>query len=377
MNHEKPADNAAPPLSSLGPDERIQKILISATARFVGEFSTPDLLITHAWPASYTGRRRDWFNETSPLARTAFVLAFRTKATLKEAGIVIPNYEPAGHIVASVLSVLFGKRFDVHGPYEMSGSFVVPDLSQFSIPNNCKLPHNGQGLRADHPVSLELSNARHLAALILSDHPDGPGQAAFLGAARFYLRALQSVEDDPEVAYLHLITAGEIIANHKPFVEAEHVDADTLKALTRIETEMEGGKKVAGLLRGKVRGIKRRFVSAITSYIQADFFDRRESERAFGTFKAERFKKHVEAAYDLRSRYVHTGEPFGSWIAPGYENAEVQLGKPVVSDRAFADILYNAPTFVGLERVIRYALLGFSVELGSDLSGLKEGPTET
>jgi len=69
------------------------------------------------------------------------------------------------------------------------------------------------------------------------------------------------------------------------------------------------------------------------------------------------------AAYDLRSKYVHTGQPFGSWVRPrGQTIEEVQVGRPVVTSADLAKTLADAPTLVGLERVLRYALLRFASE---------------
>lgn len=355
----------------LRPDEAIQKILLSVSARFTGEFESINLLITHAWPPFHSGRS-DWLRDNTPLSRTALALSFRTIRSPVLPEFVVPNYESVGHSVAAVLSVLFGKCFENHGPLEMSGSFGVPDLSQFGHPYDRRLPHNTSKPRVDYPVRLDISELRRAVPLLLGEHHDDKGRLAFLAAARFYQRALQAVEDDPEVAYLHLITAGEIIANHKPFVENEHVDKATRSALARIEREMQGGDALASMLRGKLRSVKRRFVTAIVSYLEPTFFDRSESSERFTRLTADDIEKRLGAAYDLRSKSVHTGRPFGSWIKPQHHNAEVQHGEPVVpGDRELERILYKAPTFVGLERLLRFALIGFAQELGADLLKLK------
>lgn len=41
------------------------------------------------------------------------------------------------------------------------------------------------------------------------------------------------------------------------------------------------------------------------------------------------------------------------------EVCEVQYGKPVVGDETFEKALAKAPTYFGLERIIRYCLLRF------------------
>ena len=357
---------------NLRPDDSVQKILISTTARFTGEFSSENVLITQAWPPFQTSRSY-WFQQNSPLGRTAIVVSFRTAPPATPSpGVVVQTYESVGEIVSAVLSVLFGKRFDVHGPYEMSGSFNVPDLSHFAVPNNRSLPYNSNGPRVDYPVPLELSQTRRIQGLLLGEHKDKRGRAAFNAAARFYRRALQTAEDDPEVAYLHLITAGEIMASHKPFGETEYLDEATRDALARIEKEMEGGDCIASMLRRQLRGIKRRFVLTILSYIEPAFFSRREATHSCDALQETNFRERVKAAYDLRSRYVHTGVPFGHWVSPRHENPEVQMGKPVVPDSNMAKILHRAPLFGGLERVMRCALLGFAQELEADLTGLDD-----
>ncbi len=95
------------------------------------------------------------------------------------------------------------------------------------------------------------------------------------------------------------------------------------------------------------------------------FFDRSESTQAYGRFERESFLKSVGAAYDLRSRYVHTGAPFAFWVSWNLCNNEVGIGEPVLADRELSGILARAPTYVGLERIIRYSLLRFAQEQGA------------
>ncbi|MFG1279765.1 hypothetical protein [Xanthobacter autotrophicus] len=352
---------------TLRPDERIQKLLLSSPAHFVGEFDTPNLLISHAWPPLHTGRPR-WFggNEDS-LSRTAIVLAFRTPAPPDPApGVVVPNYENVGEVVASALSVLYGKRFDVHGPFEMSGFFGMPDLLAFATPCEPRLRHNDGRPRADRGIPLNLGDAGRIASLILGSHDD-PRLTAFFSAAGFYRRALVTIEIDPESAYLHLITAGEIVSNLHDVPDEDALDEEARALLDRIAKEMSDGTKVASFLRGRLRGIKRRFVSVILSMIDDTFFDRREAAEQFGSFRKDDFRKRIAAAYDLRSRFVHSGYPFGGWINLQMTRFEVQLGKPVVPDKEMAEVLARAPLFSGLERVIRYVLLTFAAELGADV----------
>lgn len=352
------------------PSDEVQKILLSTPARFTGEFRHEDLVLTHAWPPLFRGRR-DWLrHQESPIGRTAFVLSFRTKPVRKAPGVVVPNYEIAGDFVASALSVLFGKRFDAHGPLEMSGHFGVPDMRLFGAPVDPRLPYMSGRARVDFPVPLEMSQARRIQALLLSEDGGDRKTNTFHGAAAFYRRALQAIEDDPEVAYLHLITAGEIISNSVAFDPAKHLDDDIRAALSQVASGMPDGDRLERILLARLRGIKRRFVDAITSLIDDDFFARNETVHGFGGMPREDFARRIAAAYDLRSQHVHTGYDFGRWIAPSGHGEEVQLGKPVVPDKEMAKVLARAPLFAGLERVLRYSILNFGRQLGLNLEGL-------
>ncbi|CAN7456023.1 HEPN domain-containing protein [Agrobacterium tumefaciens] len=350
---------------SLKPHEQVQKLLLSTPARFVGEFDTPNILITHAWPPLH-GQARWFSDETDSLRRTAIILAFETPAPPAAApGVVIPNYEAAGEVVASTLSVLFGKRFDSHGPIEMSGFYGVPDFSTFATPCNPQLIHNNSTPRANRAIPLNLSEVNRIAGLFTASSPD-PRLTAFHSAARFYRRALIAAETDPESAYLNLVTAGEIVANFHIAPDEDTLDNEARAVLERIESECSDGKKLSNFLRGRLRGIKRRFVSAISSMIHDNFFESADFP-GHGEFRKEDFAKRIGAAYDLRSQFVHSGSPFGMWIRAGASSSDTQLGRPVVENTEMAKVLAMAPLFTGLERVIRYTLLSFAIELGADV----------
>lgn len=350
--------------ASLSPSDEIQRILISTPARFVGQFERPGIAIQHAWPPFQAGRR-DWVQHPeSPLGRTALVLAFRTPPTSKAPGVVVPNYEGMGNHVAGLLSVLFGKRFDVHGPLQMSGSYGVPDLTRFAAPIDPTTPWTRGQPRVDHPIPLDLGEISRVETLLVPK--DNKDSTTFHGAAAFYRRALQAVEDDPEVAYLHLVTAGEILSRTTKFDDDSHLDKDAREILDIVEA-LEDGPRMANVLRGRIRGIKRRFVTTLIERIDDSFFERREATRDFEALDLESFERRVAAAYDLRSQHVHSGFEFGGWISVERTCSEVQAGKPLLSDKELAKIMHRAPRFCGLERILRYSILGFGQDIGLKL----------
>lgn len=351
------------PLASLRPHETIQRILISTTPFFIGEYLSENILISLAFnnfgDKSGFARRLD-----GPTSRHGIMVSFRTGPLVKEAGFILPNYEGSGRVFCAYLAILFGKRFDSHGPIETNGYFWTPEMSVFAQLCNHATPYNSRVARADYPIPLNLEEFRRLS-LVFSGAPiDAKALHTFLGSATFYLRALQSADSDVEVAYMHLITAGEILSNGIHFDKENLLDEATKQLLQRIESEMPGGAKAANALKGKLRQVKRRFVLAITALVDRDFFSRSEAAEKINALKEDDFAKNISAAYDLRSRYVHDGIAFGPWVSPRElgANVEVNFGKPVVDakDKEFGDVLHRSPTFVGLERVIRYAILKFA-----------------
>lgn len=355
---------------SLAPHPQVQKFLISTPAAMTDHFQSPGLIVREA----HTGLRQRATHQqrVGPGGRTALVLSFRTPAEDHD-GLIIPDYDHTGDMVCGYLAVLYGKRFDNHGAIESSGFFRVPDLVALDQHADRRLPTSSNQPRADFPMTLSLKEVDRLLPLLFG----GPGRSreasVFRSASKFYLRALQAEEADIEVAYLHLITSGEILSNALAIDPDKLLDASTKKALDQIEKGLEDGVKVARMIRGKLRAIRRRFVVAFESLTDGAFFTRGEARHSYERLQAATFAKTLAAAYDLRSHYVHTGRAFADWVrAYGDPPPEVHHGQPIVDDKAFGRILANSPTFPGLERVVRYGLLAFA----RDRLGVRLGDEE-
>jgi hypothetical protein len=350
---------------SLRPENTIQKALLSTTSRLVGEYESGGVLLTHAWP-DFLDRTASARWSEGPASRSAFILAFETEPLEKKAG-PIPNYSPTGEMVCAYLAVLFGKRFDSHGLVEGNGFFHIPELSQFGNLCNPRIPHNSHGTRVDFSVPLNLSEVRRIESLLHDASLDTKFLRTFQGATKFYLQAIQNAEHDAEVSYLHLITACEILSNFHEYEKGKLLDEETKDVLSVIRDTLTDGEKIANIISGKLLLVKKRFVETIVSLVDQDFFQRSEANEPFAGFKADSFRACISAAYDLRSRYVHTGIPFGSWISlsTGGMNNEIQIGQPIVEDKELGAILAKAPTYIGLERVVRYCLLQFAKSHGA------------
>lgn len=353
-------------MASVRPLETVNKALLSTTSSFIGEYEGDGVLVGHAWPgfrdAAASSRRHD-----GPASRAAFVFVFETPPIERAVGITLPDYSGMPELLTWYLSVLFGKRFDNHGLIETIGHFSLPNLDQFSVLCRHTLPHNSRNLRADYPIPLNLGELARIKQLLAEPGPPEAFLRIFQTACKFYCQAIQTVEKDPEVAYLHLVTSVEILSSLPNSTNDTLLDPTTTQYLERIEGELRDGMKVARHFRSKLLSIKRRFVNKILELVDDAFFTRSECQQQFGRLRQENFRKLCGAAYDLRSQYVHTGVPFGSWVSSSMAgtNSEIQVGRPVVSSKSYATALANAPTFVGLERIVRFCLLKSAEKQGA------------
>jgi Apea-like HEPN len=351
---------------SLRPHRNVHKCLISTTSHLVGEFEIDGVLLTHAWP-DFNGRNTLSRWSEGPASRSAFIFSFRTEDELVKSG-AVPNYAPMGEMICGYLAVLFGKRFDNHGLLEGSGYFQIPDLSHFGHLCQHERCYNSHKERLDFAVPLNLVEVTRLKPLLEANAINPKFLRTFQTCSKFYLQALQSAERNPEIAYLHLITAIEVLSNFYEYDKNDLLDDETLKALQQIEAQLSDGEKTSKLFRGKLLQIRRRFLKAVLALVDNDFFTRSEASEPMFGLKQESFGECIAAAYDLRSKYVHTGVPFGSWVSlrVAGQNTEVQFGTPVVKeDPALGKLIGRAPTFVGLERVTRYVLLRAAQEQGA------------
>jgi hypothetical protein len=240
----------------------------------------------------------------------------------------------------------------------------VPELGSFAEQCNHVLPQNSYTPRADFPVPLDLAEVSRIRRLITGPPLDSRFHETFQAAVKFYLRALQAVESDPEVAYLSLITVGEILSNWHTFDESILLDADLREDLELIRKSCSDGPRIANSIRGRLYQVKRKFVECFVGLCDDAFFGRSELSPEY-KLEAGTFRKALGAAYDLRSKHLHTGKPFGLWVCPDTTRYEAQFAQPVTGDKDFDKVLANAPTYLGLERLTRYALLRFAQSNGA------------
>ena len=304
------------------PRKSVQRGLVSTTSCLTGNYENDDMAIMLTFPRSDLKARIF----ESPASRTSLVVGFHTPETRQDA-VVLPDYSSHLASVAACMSVLFGKRFDIHGLTEEHGHFRTPDTAEYASLCDHQLSFNSHKSRRAFPVRLELDEFRVVSGLFADDPHRRKAVPKLVAAARFYMRALQSAERDVEVAYLHLVTAGEILA-----------------ALSR----------KCGLRPGK---ITRAFAKALSGLLDSDFFESQDGVHEVMRFRQDGVEENLRKAYSLRSVYVHNGEEFGPWISTSLGLGNVPPGEWVHPNEKMKEALRAAPTFSGLERLVRYAIL--------------------
>jgi hypothetical protein len=188
------------------------------------------------------------------------------------AGQMIPRYEATGERVCALLSLFYGKRFDSHGSVQSHGDFMLPRLGQFSSLCIAELPQNNHSPRSDIAVPLDLRQIAKIAPILTGQVTDFAKGTALNGAAKFYYQALQNGESDPEVAYLHLITAGEILANTHHPEGTDYLDESVREIFDEIKQCVPNDNKKAKILASRMRQIKRRFRLTVEDLVDEQFF---------------------------------------------------------------------------------------------------------
>ena len=348
---------------SLKQDSKIYKVLFSSPTKLEGSYQQEDVLIE---PVLLNGLCTYSSSSENSIGRYHYMLVFDFMPPPNEHTIFIPDYSRIGDYVCIALSVLYGKRFDNHGMIEGSGFFWMPhyeDLINFSplryYPTYSDLP------RKDTSIRLELKEAASIIDFTVHRKLENEELFRyFFNAAKFYLSSIKSIHSDLDKAYLDLITCGEILSNFYDYSKDELLDDDLDKLLKRLSLHGIPDNDL-GFIRGRLHQVKRKFFLTLKKLINESFFKATESRIEDGKFTQENIDKSIKAAYDLRSKYVHTGVEFKDWIQV-YPSSEDHLSEvlpsgsiPNVDDEKLKKLIEKIPTYVGLERIMRFALLRF------------------
>lgn len=336
----------------MGPEENITKILLSTPSYFVGKYEDDDFMVSIAFDRTLKREEMRSYEH--------FVFSMKTPS-IDRSQVAIPDYTSMGDVLSIYMSILYGKRFDNHGLIESVGNYWLPNYLQFGN-YSPRLPFNSQQDRPDLEIPRNLDEIRRIAPLLHEGELDPHFERTILSAGRFYLHALQQAEIQPEIAFMDLITCGEILSYFFNYNQDDLLDDKMKEDLIIIRNEIPGGDAIVRRIRNRLFSVKRRFVKTLLHLLNPYFFQQTEAREKWGSLVQADISTRIKAAYDLRSRYVHKGANFGAWVGcqnlPGF-NCEIQFGEPVIQDQELKKILMKCPTLIGMERIMRFCLLRF------------------
>lgn len=356
------------------PDPTVNKLLFSSPMQFYGMFDNENFYIHHAFSGLSNEHLRSQQKAIHLANRHYYVLLFQGEPTEKIGNTDrLNDYSPFANTILATFSVFFGKPFYSHGLIERCGLFHAPDMIWQQPLGDISLPPFTDNPRKNAGLPLNFTECKTMLALCDNSSNCGEKVAKlFHMGAHLYLRALKSYHQDPDSAYLDLVSCGEIISAF--FAKVKYSDKQLFSEEILKTFEHLKGKGVEtrfiNLIRSQNRSIKKRFVLAINGLLNSRFFQNHETMDQPSSVPKNRIEDLLERTYDLRSERTHTGLDIRTYVKPfaGDELARHGTGHKTRDTKYSMQCL----SFTGLERITRFALLSLlhnhgGVRVHSDL----------
>ncbi len=200
--------------------------------------------------------------------------------------------------------------------------------------------------------------------LAYRDAPAGKA-TEILRAARMYQQAVWVADDDPNLAWLRLVGAAEIAANHwrgetRTHVEVLRMADPELAALL----ESKGSEHLSAVAKKLARGLRsqQRFLDWVSRFAPPDPPERPEE---WGRVDRNDLEKHLRIIYNYRSEALHAGSPFPAPMCqpPFNPMGGPPLERPIGSASGVGDAAWtaaDAPMLLAhFEYIVRGALRGW------------------
>jgi len=261
------------------PRTDITKLLLSTPSHFVGQYENDVFRIVNA---NENARVNVYTPKADERIYREYIEITVATPEYKKDTIVIPDYSQIGENFCIALSVLFGKRFDSHGLIQQHGWPYVPSVESSHQIYNKNLSFNSVNKRADYQIGLCLENIKYIEHVLFEhDGDNADAHSTFWYAGRYYIQAIRIVEESPELAFLSLITAGEILASHFKYPIEELLDENTKQLLKQLKGLGKDGEKLHKKVSSKLMGISEAFCKFIIDCLDSDFFNRTEAKHEF------------------------------------------------------------------------------------------------
>jgi len=129
-------------------------------------------------------------------------------------------------------------------------------------------------------------------------------------AVRLYHQALLVIEDQPDIAYLNLVSSIETLCQDYVIegMTLLQIDENLSNLVNSIEDKTMSNEIEKAILR-REKFINKKFVAFIKEYTEESFWIRNDRPE-FGRINPDQFEEILKRIYKQRSKYLHTGEPF-------------------------------------------------------------------
>lgn len=342
---------------SLRPPDTVFRFLFTSPASFVGESSSDSFWLTPAFPA-FDRRNRAVQYPAGPYRRSHFTLSVLVPEPDRNGKVVhYPVYEWVGEEVSALLGAFYGKLILNLGHTQAGRLLTVPVSFEAATPHYDKPPFNDSPRRPKgHGVNLQNAGALVDAYIRFAD--TDTQLPLILRAAEFYRIALENYSDRPEMAFTMLVSALEALLDVRTYSEEELYHELLIKDLKQIRETCSDGDAIVKRLKSRLFQVKRKVAALVGAMIPDAFFTERETSLEYGFIRnREELIMRVRAAYDLRSRLLHTGDRTGLWFVEfDHQGAEVGLGAPVMRDKELVKLLCQGVTLTGMERIVSTVL---------------------
>lgn len=182
---------------------------------------------------------------------------------------------------------------------------------------------------------------------------------SFMLAVRMYHKAILLIEEEPDLSYLNLITAIEVLCQDTDIGEVTLYDIDKELANLVYTLEDNAKEKIASRILKREKFIKRRFVKFILDYLEDSFWN--EVERPeIGKINSEDLPDYLRKIYDQRSRTLHSGEPFPPFhYEKPLDGAEIDFSSYIIAGEKKWERKDYIPYPHFFERLVNHVLKNF------------------
>jgi len=139
---------------------------------------------------------------------------------------------------------------------------------------------------------------------------DESSHLKFILASKFYNKAIEIIEEQPDMAYLNLVSAIEVLCQDTDIGDTRIADFDQhLFNLINTIENAELQNKIEEAIVGRERFIGRRFVQFILNHVDESFWNY-DLRPQLGRVEVGELPRLLKKIYKQRSDTLHSGEPF-------------------------------------------------------------------